>query len=122
MALAKFFKVKDAPKTRVDGRGTTYRLINETMGAARMGIMIIELEPNVESTGVHYHEKREAAYIVIHGTATMLLNGVEHQLHPNMVVYIPPGDTHGIIRTGKKGFKMIEAYSPLEPDRIEVNS
>ena len=122
MALAKFFKVKDAPKTSVDGRGTTYRLINETMGAARMGVMIVELEPNIESAGVHYHEKREASYIVIHGTATVLLNGVEHHLHPNMVVYIPPGDTHGIIRTGEEGFKMIEVYSPLDPDRIEVNS
>lgn len=122
MVLAKFFKVKEAPKTSVAGRGTTYRLINETMGAARMGVMIVELEPDMESTGVHYHEKREAAYIVVRGTATMLLNGVEQQLHPNLVVYIPPGDTHGIIRTGKEGFKMIEVYSPLEPDRIEVNS
>jgi quercetin dioxygenase-like cupin family protein len=122
MAMAKIFKVNDAPQTSVAGRGTTYRLINETMGAEKMGVMIVELEPNMESAGVHYHEKREAAYIVVHGTATMLLNGIEHQLHPNTVVYIPPGDKHGIICAGKEGFKMVEVYSPLEPDRIEVNS
>jgi mannose-6-phosphate isomerase-like protein (cupin superfamily) len=35
-------------------------------------------------------------------------------------VYIPPGEHHGIIRTGKDGFKMVEVYAPLDPDRIEV--
>ena len=118
--MAKIFKVQDAPKSVVTGRGTTYRLVNETMGAERLGIMIIELEPNMEAWGVHYHEQREATYVVVDGSATLLLNGVEQQLTPNTVVFIPPGDHHGIIRTGKNGFKMVEVYSPLDPDRIEV--
>ena len=118
--MAKIFKVQEASKTLVTGRGTTYRLVNETMGAERMGIMIIELEPNLETWGVHYHEQREASYIVLEGSATLLLNGVEHQLTPNTVVYIPPGEHHGIIRTGPEGFKMVEVYAPLDPDRIEV--
>jgi mannose-6-phosphate isomerase-like protein (cupin superfamily) len=118
--MAKMFKVQDALKTVVTGRGTTYRLINETMGAERMGIMIIELEPNMEAWGVHYHEQREATYIVLEGSATLLLNGVEHQLTPDTVVFIPPGEHHGIIRTGTDGFKMVEVYAPLDQDRIEV--
>jgi mannose-6-phosphate isomerase-like protein (cupin superfamily) len=118
--MAKIFKVQEASKTVVTERGTTYRLVNETMGAERMGIMIIELEPNLETWGVHYHEQREAAYIVLEGSATLLLNGVEHQLTPNTVVYISPGEHHGIIRTGPDGFKMVEVYAPLDPDRIEV--
>ncbi len=120
--MAKIFDVNEASKTIVAGRGTTYRLINETMGAERIGIMIIELEPEMVSTGVHYHEQREAAYIVLQGTATLMLNDIEYQLKPNMTVFIPPGDKHGIIRTGKEGFKMIEVYSPLEADRIDVTS
>jgi mannose-6-phosphate isomerase-like protein (cupin superfamily) len=120
--MVKIFTVQDASKTVVAGRGTTYRLINETMGAKRMGVMIIELEPNMQASGVHYHEHREAAYLVVEGSATLLLNGVEHPLIPNTVVFIPPGDHHGIIRTGTDGFKMIEVYAPLDPDRIEVES
>ena len=118
--MAKMFKVREASKTVVTGRGTTYRLINESMGAERMGIMIIELEPNMETWGVHYHEQREATYIVLEGSATLLLNDVEHQLTPDTVVFIPPGEHHGIIRTGTAGFKMVEVYAPLDPDRIEV--
>jgi mannose-6-phosphate isomerase-like protein (cupin superfamily) len=120
--MAKIFKVQEASKTVVAGRGTTYRLVNETMGADRMGVMIIELEPNMQSPGVHYHEHREATYIVVEGSATLLLNGTEHELTPNTVVFIPPGDHHGIIRTGNEGFKMVEVYAPLDPDRIEVES
>jgi mannose-6-phosphate isomerase-like protein (cupin superfamily) len=120
--MAKIFKVQEASKTVVTGRGTTYRLVNETMGAERMGVMIIELEPNMQAPGVHYHEQREATYIVVEGSATLLLNGAEHELTPNTIVFIPPGDHHGIIRTGNEGFKMVEVYAPLDPDRIEVES
>lgn len=118
--MAKIFKVQEASETVVTERGTTYRLINETMGAERLGVMIIELKPNMEAWGVHYHEHREATYIVLEGSATLLLNGVEHHLTPDTVVLIPPGDRHGIVRTGKDGFKMVEVYAPLDPDRIDV--
>jgi glyoxylate utilization-related uncharacterized protein len=51
-------------------------LINDTIGADHMAMMLIEFEPNIE------------------GSAMLSLNGKEHQLSPNTVVFIPPGDRH----------------------------
>lgn len=118
--MSKIFEFKDAPHTKTVGRGTTYRLINESVGAQRIGVMLIDLEPEMTTTGVHYHRNREAAYIVLQGSATLMLNGTEHHLKANMVVFLSPGDRHGITSTGKEGFKMIEVYSPLDPDRVDV--
>jgi mannose-6-phosphate isomerase-like protein (cupin superfamily) len=118
--MAKIFNVKDASHTQTE-RGTTYHLLNEAMGAQRMGVMLIDLAPNLTTPGgTHYHRTRESAYVVIQGSATLLLNGTEHHLQANTVVFLAPGDRHGITRTGTEGFKMIEVYAPLDPDRVDV--
>lgn len=118
--MSKIFEFKDAPHTKTVGRGTTHRLVNESMGAQRIGVMQVDLEPEMTATGVHYHKNRESVYIVLQGSATLMLNGTEHHLKANMVAFLSPGDRHGITSTGKEGFKMIEVYSPLDPDRIDV--
>lgn len=118
--MPKIFEFKDAPRTKTVGRGTTYRLINEDVGAQRMGVLLVDLEPEMKTTGIHYHKNREAAYIVLQGSATLMLNGTEHLLTANMVIFLSPGDRHGITSTGTEGFKMIEVYSPLDPDRVDV--
>jgi mannose-6-phosphate isomerase-like protein (cupin superfamily) len=118
--MAKIFEFKDAPHTTTAGRGTTYRFINEDMDAEKIGVMLIELEPMMKSPRIHYHKNRESAYIVLEGSATVTINGTEHQIKPKTVVFLSPGDKHGITSTGEKGFKMIEVYSPLDPDFIEL--
>ncbi|RLI33495.1 hypothetical protein DRO66_10125 [Candidatus Bathyarchaeota archaeon] len=118
--MSKIFKFKDASHTKTVGRGTTHRLVNESMGAQRIGVMQVDLEPEMTATGVHYHKNRESVYIVLQGSATLMLNGTEHHLKANMVAFLSPGDRHGLTSTGKEGFKMIEVYSPLDPDRIDV--
>jgi mannose-6-phosphate isomerase-like protein (cupin superfamily) len=112
--------IVDGNKNEVPGLRTVIKFINEDFGAERIGVQVVEYMPGVKSGGVHYHEKRESAYIIIEGTAKMSLNGVEHELKPNMAVLLSPGDIHGIVGTGAETFKMIEVYSPLEPDRIDI--
>jgi len=118
--MVKIFEIKDAPQTKTAGRGTTYRLVNETMGAKRIGVMLVELEPGMKAKDIHYHKNRESAYIVLQGNAILTLNKTEHHLKAKTVVFLPPGDIHGITSTGRRTFKMIEVYSPLEPDRVDV--
>jgi hypothetical protein len=43
-------------------------------------------------------------------------------LKPSMSVFLSPGDVHGIVSTGAVAFKMIEVYSPIDPDRIDIPS
>jgi len=118
--MSKIFEFKDAPHTKTVGRGTTYKLINESMGAQKIAVSQIELEPETTTTSIHYHRNREVVYIVLQGSATLVLNGTEHHLKANTVVFLSPGDRHGITNTGKEGFKMIEVYSPLDPDLVVV--
>lgn len=73
-----------------------------------MGMMLIKFESNMQTSIVHYHDQREEAYLVLQGSVTLLVNGKEHRLTPHTVVFIPPGDRHGIIHTGNEGFTMIE--------------
>ena len=118
--MAKIFGFTDAPHTKTIGRGTTYRFVDEDMGAKRIGVILVELQPGMKSTEIHYHKEREGVYVVLQGNATLLLNGTEHQLKPETVVYLSPGDKHGITSTGSETFRMIEVYSPLGPDRVVV--
>jgi quercetin dioxygenase-like cupin family protein len=118
--LVKIIKFSDAPQEKIPGLRTIIRFFGDKKYAKNIGVMLIDFEPNVNSGGVHYHEKRESAYIVIEGSATFLLNEVEYELEPETFVFIEPGDKHGIIATGESGFKMIEVYSPLAPDRIDL--
>ena len=118
--MSRIIKFEEGNKNEVPGLRTVIKFINEDFGAERIGIQTVEYEPGVESGGVHYHERRESAYVVIEGTAKMSLNGEIHELKPNMAVLLTPGDIHGIVGTGSEPFKMIEVYSPLDPDRIDV--
>ena len=99
------------------GKGIEFRLVNTTMGAKSMGVSLNELEPNMKTTtGIHSHKSRESAYIVLEGSATMHLNGTEHDVKPRMVIFIPPNEKHGMIRTGKNGVKFVNAGAILEPN------
>ena len=117
--MSKIFKFKDAKKSETPER-TVIRFLNEEVGARRLGAMFVEYAPNVTSPGVHYHEERESAYIVLEGSAVMKLEGVAHRLESGMVAFLSPGDAHGIVAIGEEGFKMLEIWSPLGQDRISV--
>ena len=117
--MSKIFKFKDAKKSETPER-TVLRFVNEEVGAKKLGAMLVEYAPKVTSPGVHYHEERESAYIVLEGSAVMKLDGVEHHLESGMVAFLAPGDVHGIVAIGEEGFKMLEIWSPLGQDRISV--
>ena len=130
--MAKIFEIKDAVHVNErmapapagyegiysrphETNGISYRLVNPSMSPKRMGVSLVTLEPNVKTTaGIHSHKSRESAYIVLEGAATMHLNGTEHQVKPNTVIFIPPGERHGIVSTGKTGVKFMNAWANLE--------
>lgn len=118
--MTKIYTFNDAPHIFTENQGRLYRLVNEDIGSKQIGILFVELEPNVSYPGIHYHENRESVYMVLEGSATLLLDGQEHHIKPKSVVYISPRTIHGIINTGSKGLKIIEVYSPLDPDFIKV--
>ena len=118
--MTKIYTFDDAPHTYTENQGMLYRLVNEDVGSKQIGVLFVELKPYVSYPGLHYHKNRESVYMVLEGTATLLLDGKEHQIKPRHVIYISPGAVHGIINTGETGLKMVEVYSPLDADFIKV--
>ena len=110
----------DASKNEAPGLRTVHKFIDEGMGAKHFGVMMVEYESEISTTKVHFHEKKESAYIILEGEGSMKLNGVDYELGPGMVVFLSPSDHHGIVGTGPNGLKMIEVWSPLGKDRIDV--
>lgn len=96
------------------------KIINENFSSKLLGAMLIEYPPNKTYMGEHYHEKRESMYIGLEGSAVMRVNGVEHSLESGTIVFLSPGMVHGIVSIGEMGFRMLEVWSPLDQDRINI--
>ena len=118
--MAKIFAFKEARQEKTAGIRTAYKLLDENVGAKLLGAQFMEYEANAKPKQVHYHQKRESAYLVLDGSATLMLNGVKHELRPNTFVLLSPGDRHGVVAVGEQGFKMIEFWTPRGPDRIDA--
>ena len=118
--MAKVFQVEDVKKSDFRGMGTLLRLVGEDMGAKNLGIVMLEVKPNMKSTRIHYHPDAESVFFVIEGTGTITVEGEEHHVGPGTVAYMAPGETHGLMSTGNTVFKMIEVFTPLPIKRVNV--
>ena len=116
--MSKIFNVKEARKSVNPGISDMYWLADKELGATKFMAVEYEYKPNFATKRVHYHEKRESAYIVLDGEAKIHLNGEEHVLHSGDVAYLSPKDIHGVVGSGPKGLKMIEIWSPQEQDIV----
>jgi quercetin dioxygenase-like cupin family protein len=116
--MSKIFKAKEARKSTNPGVSEMYWLVDKDLGAEKMMTVLYEYQPNFSTKRVHYHERRESAYIVLEGEARVHLNGEEHILRPGDVAYLSPKDIHGVVGSGSKGLKMIEIWAPQEKDVI----
>jgi quercetin dioxygenase-like cupin family protein len=74
---------------------------------------LYDYEPNLQMERLHYHVMRESAYIVSGRRGEDPLERKNHVLIPESIVYISPGDVHGVIGTGPKGLRLLEIWSPL---------
>ncbi len=116
--MSKIFKVKDARKSINPSVSDMYWLVDKDLGTTKMMAVLYEYLPNFSTKRVHYHEKRESAYIVLEGEAKIHLNGKEHVLGPGDTAYLSPKDIHGVVSSGSRELKMIEIWAPQEKDVI----
>ena len=93
-------------------------LASKHEGATNFRAVHYEYEPNWSTKTTHLHKARESVYIILEGLAKVHLNGEEHELGAGNVVYLSPGDIHGIVGSGPNGLKMIEVWSPVDPDIV----
>ncbi len=118
--MSKIFKVKEARKSKTPGVSDMYWLADKELGATKMTAVLYEFKPKFQTKRVHYHERRESAYIVLQGEARIHLNGEEHLLHSGDAAYLSPKDVHGVVGSGPRGLKMIEIWAPQDPDIVYI--
>ena len=119
--MSRVMEKSDASKIEVSGLRTVSKFIDERIGAEYFGVQTVEYDPGFTTTSVHYHEKRESAYIITEGEGSMMLKGERRELRPGMVVFLSPIDRHGVVEAGPDGLKMVEVWAPLGQDRIDVD-
>ena len=114
--MSKIFKATDASTYVKEGVYTMYRLAGKNQGAKNFTTVMYDYEANWSTNRTHTHDARESIYIIMEGLAKIHLNGVDYELGPGMVVYLSPGDMHGVIGSGPSGLKMIEVWAPQDQD------
>ena len=117
--MVEVIKIEDAPVIPRE-IGSMKPLIDEKIGASKLGIIFREIPARTPTLRMHYHVARESVYIGVEGKAKATVDGKEIIIEPNTIVLILPGEKHKVKNIGDISFKMIEVYSPIEPDRIDV--
>jgi len=118
--MSKIFKIAEARKVENPGISVTRWLVDKEVGASNLSAVVYDYLPNFEQKRIHYHEKRESAYIILAGEAKIHLNGVIHTLGPETCVFVKPGDIHAVVGAGKDGLKLLEIWSPTDKDIVYV--
>jgi mannose-6-phosphate isomerase-like protein (cupin superfamily) len=108
---AKSLLVDEAPRTEIPERGVSIGLVNAALGAKNVAMHINVLYPNT-SGPYHFHARSENVYYVLMGFGTVLIEGEEHPVGPEQVLFIPPGVKHSVTNKGPGLLKLIEIYAP----------
>ncbi len=94
-------------------RGEQVRLINAECGAEKVDVHLNRLAPG--EPGGHYHSHTEAdnVYIVRSGEGRLIVEGVEHIIRKDDVIYIPAGQKHSLQNASDSvPFEIFEIYTP----------
>jgi mannose-6-phosphate isomerase-like protein (cupin superfamily) len=73
--------------------------------------------PPGRSCQPHFHKNSDESYLILSGTATLQINGVETVLHPWDTVLIEPMDVHQIFNHGDEDLLFLAVCVPAwHPD------
>jgi mannose-6-phosphate isomerase-like protein (cupin superfamily) len=115
------FHIAEAPRrTMRYDRGVMIQLVDERLGARNVDVHVNVLRPGSAPGPYHYHERAENVYLVISGTARIVVEGKEYLVGPRQVVFIPPGLKHSTSNAGPAPLEILEIYAPAGSDFHEV--
>ena len=97
----KVLKLEEVESTMALG-GTLKRMFNpETAGTKQMTFTVGYFTPG-EGLKPHIHPESEEVYYVVKGEGTVYIGeeGDSIPVSPDIAIYIPPGELHGVENTG----------------------
>ena len=105
------FTFAEAPFERVvahqgDGQIASARVIADTAGGGAAWVDLVVVPPGC-SIGEHSHGDDEETYVIVDGSATMVVDGSEIQVGPGDVIVNRAGGTHGLRNTGPNPLRLV---------------
>ena len=89
-----------------DGQIASARVVADTAGGGAAWIDLV-LVPLGCSIGEHTHGDDEETYVIVDGSATMVVDGSEIQVGPGDVIVNRAGGTHGLRNTGSSPLRLV---------------
>jgi len=85
---------------RLDLNGTErFQRLREQLGVTSFGINLILLNPGQRGR-IHCHAKQEEVYLVLEGTLSLTVEGVERDLHKGEIVRVAPEIRRQLVNRG----------------------
>lgn len=97
-------------------RGFTHHLVGLDDGASNVDLHTNVINADSGIGPYHYHAKAENIYVVMSGTAEVIIDGVKHLFNAGDVAFIPPGVPHAAGSDGSGVTTVLEIYAPAGRD------
>ncbi len=119
----KIFKTKEFVELSNPAPGQAYKpeILSQAEGTRNLGGIFGVLPPG-SPANYHYHNDRDSIIFVLSGEAIEIVEGREVPITAGDVIYIPPGEKHGVANRSKKEFRYLEFFThpPVRSDFTEV--
>jgi quercetin dioxygenase-like cupin family protein len=88
--------------------GGAFKLVRHGLGVESFGMQVIDMPPNADQYPEHDHAEdgQEEVYTALDGSATLQVEGTEHDLTPGVFARVGPGQKRKIV-TGEKGVRLL---------------
>jgi mannose-6-phosphate isomerase-like protein (cupin superfamily) len=111
--MFRIFHLADCPTVPMESvRGEKIELINTGMGTEKLDVHLNRLRVGDPGGSYHHHTNADNVYIVKRGEGKLVVEGEEHTIREDDVVYIPAGLKHSLQNVGDAPFEIYEIYAP----------
>jgi mannose-6-phosphate isomerase-like protein (cupin superfamily) len=105
-----------APRRLLEpGRGESVRLIDTSIGVETLDVHMNVLAPGGPRGRMHRHSKSDNVYIVKAGEGLLTIEGEDHAIVADDVVFIPAGVRHSLSNVSGRELVIYEIYAPAGP-------
>jgi mannose-6-phosphate isomerase-like protein (cupin superfamily) len=112
----RIIKPATAPRRSLEpGRGESIRLIDSGIGVDSLDVHMNVLQPKGPRGRVHRHSKSDNVYIVKSGEGLLTIEGENHAIATDDVVFIPAGVRHSLSNVSDRELVIYEIYAPAGP-------
>ena len=115
--MFKITRLADCPNEAMpNDRGFVIRLVGEHTDARNVDVHINVLRPGGPDGHYHFHERAENVYWILSGRGRLVVEGQEHEVKQDDVVFMPPGTRHSLAIVGDEELRLLEIYAPAGKD------